>query len=375
MQAILQPSLFRARLLLEEGRSKDALDVLQSVETLEKDRQAEAAYLQSWAYIQNRLWDDAARVLSPLLQDAIIDGSQQEPLSDYERRIAYFMNLGRVAVNLARYDDGCKHYLLCLKLLRERRVHLPLVRIHVHTYLATTYLMKSALRQAIEQYGEALRLCLRDEEFADELPAIYYGLCDSYNRLKDFPTAYDFGQSALALYQRQGQTQFEVRMDNLLGSVASHTNDVEAANDHYRRSLYMAKEYNQEAMIMLNYAGLAELHVQQGLFEQAKDDANQALAYAQQSENAYLSSGVFNGIANVLMKIADEQEEPYRHEMYEQSLLYFEEACRRLQDAQAPQELANLYKDWSQALEALGRDHEAFKYMREAFLIGARIGQ
>ena len=59
MPTLTRESLFQVRLLLEEGRSQDALTILQKVQPQEAETSYDVAYLRGWCFILNRRWDEA----------------------------------------------------------------------------------------------------------------------------------------------------------------------------------------------------------------------------------------------------------------------------------------------------------------------------
>ena len=368
MQTITPSSLFRARLYLEEGRSQDALTILETVQPQEEETQYDVAYLKGWCFIQTYRWDDARIALAPLLQSARNEDPDQEPLLDRERLILYLLRLGQVAVRLAHYDDARIHFGYCLKLLRDRRVHLPLIRIRANTFLATTYLMKGICSVAIQHYEEALRLSLHygDEE---SLPDIYYGLCDANRGLGDFIEAYEAGRKALSLYQEQGKELFQVRIYNLLGSIVAQMADTAAAEDYYMQSLRLAEERQRPVMTMLNYSGLAELRLQQERFDEVTTCANKALSYARQVDDKNMAGGVYISVAKVILTMAENGGDVQREAAYARAIELFHEAEECLKDTQSYVELAELYGRWAEVLERLGQAREAYERWKSACLM------
>lgn len=367
MPTITQTSLFRVRLLLEEGRSQDALALLENVQSQEEET-LYVAYLRGWCFIQNHRWADARDVLAPLLLNVQREDPEQEPLPDRERLIMYLLRLGQAAVRLAHYDDARIHFSLCLKLLHDRRIFLPLIRIRAHASLAMTYLMKGLCSIAVQHYEEALRLSEHYNE-ENELADIYYGLCDARRGLGDFIGAYDAGREALRLYLADRNELLQIRMYNLLGSVAAQMADVEAAEDYYAQSLRLAEERQRPVMIMVNYAGFAELRLQQERFEEATTYSNKALAYARQVEDKNMAGGVYISIAIVILAMAENADEPQREATYVRAVELFQEAEECLKDTQSYVDLAELYGRWAEVLERTGRVRESINRWQSAYLM------
>src|SRR5690242_16779832 len=122
-----QMLLYRARLLLEEGRSDEALAALETIRTENEKQQRDAAYLLGWCYIQRKQWKEAIDALTPLAE--IKPEGEVDTLLERERLALYLLHLGEAATNVSHYEDAAQHFTNCLKVLHDRRVHLPSVRI------------------------------------------------------------------------------------------------------------------------------------------------------------------------------------------------------------------------------------------------------
>lgn len=368
MPTLTRESLFQVRLLLEEGRSQDALTILQKVQPQEAETSYDVAYLRGWCFILNRRWDEAREALSPLLLNVQREDSTQDPLPDRERLIMYLLRLGYAAVRLAHYDDARIHFALCLKMLHDRRIFLPLVRIRAHASLAMTYLMKGLCSIAVQHYEEALRLSEHYNE-ESELATIYYGLCDARSGLGDFIGAYEVGKEALRMYLDERNEPLQIRMYNLLASISARLTDVEIADDYYAQSLRLAEERNGSVMIMLNYAGLAELRLQQKQFEEVTTYSNKALAYARQVEDKNMAGIVYISIAKVILAMAEETDQALPETAYARAIELFQEAEECLKDTQSYVDLAELYGRWAEVLERTGRVRESIKCWQFAYLM------
>ena len=135
-RAETQTVLYRARLQLEEGQVEAALATLSTVRPVDEKTQRDVAYLVGWSYIRCKQWKEAIQALSPLLA-ASYEAKELETQLERERMAYYLLYLGIAAVNLANYEDASHHFAHCLKLLHDKRVHLPHVRIKARYSLAT----------------------------------------------------------------------------------------------------------------------------------------------------------------------------------------------------------------------------------------------
>jgi tetratricopeptide (TPR) repeat protein len=359
--------LYRARLLVEEGQYDTALELLVALQPEEEKQRQDVLYLLGWCYVQCKRWEDALKTLSPLLigMDERFD---VETLQERERHAMAFLRLGVAAVNLSSYEDASFHFTHCLKVLHDRRVHLPVVRIHARYYLAMTCLMRGLNSLALEYYEEAIQLC---HHYADEtaLPDIYYGLCDVYRATDNLAQAYIAGKEALRLYELHHNQQLVARMHNMLGQVSFLQENYRDASDHYTESLAIATNYSGPVMCMRNCGSLAELRLAEGRVEEAKRYCQLALKSMDHTEDAHMQGRVYHVIAKVTYEESRCTNGAGQKKKLEETVLWYEKARGCLATTQAYADVADVYGGWALALEELGRVTEAIDCWREGYAV------
>lgn len=361
----IQTLLYRTRLLLEEGRSEAALTLLQGLETGDATQQKDIAYFTGWAYVQLQQWKKAIYALAPLSEE-INKQEQLVNLADRERLAHYLLQLGVAAINLSHFDDAAKHLNFCLKVLHDRRVHLPYVRIHVRLSLATTCLMRGLVSPAIEHYEDALRLCRHYED--EDTPAdIYHGLSMAHVKAGDYIKAYNEAQKALTLYKQKNNVQLECRTLNILGYVCQLLRDFKEASDHYTESLALASIHNGPTMVMMNCSALAYLRMAEGRLDEARRYCDMALTAVKRSTVPHLPGSVYHVVAKVAYKEAEEATGEHRSKLIEESIEWFEKSIAVLKETQANTELAEVCGDYANMLEDLGRPQEALESWRVGY--------
>jgi len=363
----IQMLLYRARLLLEEGRNDAALAVLQTIHTQNEKQLRDVAYLLGWCYIQRKQWDEAMQALAPLLDSHSEHEKLETPL-ERERLALYLLRLGQAAVKLAHYEDASLHFTICLKMLHDRRVHLPLVRIQVRYLLAMTCAMRGLCTIAIQQYAEALRLC-RHYHDETELPHIYRGLCEAYQQIGDLINASLAGQQALRLYQKAADQPMEAQIHTMLGHIRFQLGDFKEAGDHYTESLTIARSYDKPTLIMLNCAALAELRLAEGHLEEARSYCQLALETMERTDNPHMQGKTYYMIGKVSYEEAKRSEGAHRHALLEETITWYEKARKRLAETQAYADIAEVYSSCAQTLEELGRVADAIEYWRSGYEI------
>lgn len=361
----LQMSLYRARLLLEEGRHEAALLVLEAIRTEDAQQQREVTYLLGWCYIQRKQWRDAIRVLSPLLEHVQIEG-EQETLVERERLALYLLRLGEASVNLAQYEDASLHFTICLRVLQDRRVHLPSVRIKARYFLAMTCITRGMYTAAIQHYEEALRLCRHYNE-EEDVADIYHGLCDAYRHIGDFIKADIAGQEALCRYQERMDRQKEARMHHLLGRIRFLLSDYREAADHYTESLALATNHNGPTLALVNCAALADLRLAEGRLEEAKRYCQLVLEMMERTPDSHMRGVAYHVVGKVTHEEARHFSGEEQHALLGETVSWLEKANAELALTQAYADMAEVYGSLAQALEDLGRFEEAIKSWRAGY--------
>jgi tetratricopeptide (TPR) repeat protein len=367
-EAPIRMILYRVRLMLEEGQHDDALSELLSLQPVDEQQQRDISYYLGWCYIQQKQWSEAVEALTPLLKQTQSDTADAfESSLERERIVLFLLNLGIAAVNLSHYEDAAQHFTLCLKILHDRRVHLPAVRIKARYSLAMTCLMRGLYTAAIQHYDEALRLC-KHYAREEEVPHIYHGLCSAYRYTGDFVKACVAAEYALELYHDRRERSMEARMHNVLGRIHYLLGDFHKAADRYMESLAIANNYNGATLVMGNCADLADLRRAEGRFEEARRYCDLAIETMERSDDVYMSGRALLAIGKVAReeaRLAENQER--RIVLLQEAAKWFERASSKLESTQAYPDRAEVYGCWAQTLEDLGLEEKAINLWRSGY--------
>lgn len=304
-------------------------------------------------------------MLFPLLE-ARDEVAGRESSVDRERQVLSLLYLGIAAVNLAHYEDASFHFSHCLKILQERRVYLPIVRIKARYSLAMTCLMKGLFGTAIRQYEDALRLC-RHYHIDEEMAHIYYGLCEAYRGAGDYVKAMVAGQEALQRYQQREDRPLEARMHCELGRVCFLLGDFRAASDHYTEALALATNCNNPTMIMLICAALADLRLAEQRVSEARRYCRLALETMERVNNVHMRGRTYYSVAKVAYAEARASEGEQRRQLLEETMSWFQKAKTQLEQTQAYADMAEMYGLWAQVLEDAGQAEEAIAFWRQGY--------
>ena len=360
-------SIYRARLWIEEGQYDLALTTLQHIQTDDPEQERQMAYLSAWCHTRLEHWAEAQRLISQLYTPGNIEESWNDAKhNERERRAFYLLCLGNAAINLNRFEEASQHYTQCLKLLSERRVNLPQVRINARYSLGMTCIMSGFYAMAIQHYEEALRLCQNNPD-QEDLPEIYYGLCDANRLLGKFESAYTFGVKALELYEKRGMRTMEGRAQNMLGRICYQIREYDEAADHYLESISIATLDNNQKMKMVNFTALADLRLAENRQEEAQRYCQRALEVADGMHDNYYLGLMYLTCGKVTLA-ESEQAEGEQHEiLFSNARRLFEKAKEHLSQTQASVLLGEVYGRIAQMLEKSGQSQEAISYWKTAY--------
>ncbi len=358
--------LFRARLLLEEGQSDNALKILEAIVPEDEKQRQEVAYFLGWCYVLHKRWGDANTVLSPIIPLADDEGESENRI-DRERLALCYLRLGNVAVQFTHYDQATRHFSKCIKLLNDKRVKLPsLIRVKAHYSLAMAYMMRGLYPAAIQQYNEAVHYFPHIEE-DEELGNIYYGLSQTHLYMGELEEAQLAGERALELYKQAGQFNMEGTTHNLLGHIALENKNFQAASDHFTQALAISKTHAGPMRTMMNCAAIAEVRLAENRLDEAKRYCELACDMVGQVSNTYFCSQTYLTTAKVFHAAAQQAEGEERRHLLEETINWLEKAKSYLTEMEAHAAAAKIFQLWGQTLEELGQYQEAFVFWRSSY--------
>jgi tetratricopeptide (TPR) repeat protein len=356
-----------ARLRIEEGKYEFALTTLQHVETNDPEQQSLITYFAAWCHIRLEHWTEARCQLSHLyLQSSIEEGWNDAKHNERERRAFYLFCLGNAAIYLNRIEEASQHYTQCLTLLSERRVKLPQVRIKARHSLGMACILSGLYAMAIQHYEEALHLCKHYPEY-ENLPEIYYGLCEANRLLEKFDSAYTHGIKALELCEKRGMRDMEGRIQYMLGQICYQMHDYNEAADHYLKSLSIATQSNNPQMRMGNFTALADLRLAEDSLEEAQHFCQNALEVVNETLDDYDLGLLYFTCGKVTLAEYQQAQAEQPEILFSRARTSFEKAKEHLSQTQASALLGEIDGRIAQMLEQSGHTQEAISYWRAAY--------
>jgi len=369
-------SLYRAQLWMEEGQYQLALTALQHLKTRNPEQERQIAYLSAWCCILLEQWPEARCLLLQLNPPSSIEENWNDAKHNERERCAfYLLCLGNAAISLKRIEEASQHYTQCLKILSERRVNLPQVRIKARHSLGMICTLSGFYVMAIKHYEEALQLCKNTPEHED-LPDIYYGLCDA-NRLQgNFRDAYTYGVKALTLYEDRRIRDKQGYIQNLLGVICYQMREYNEAADHYLESLSIATQDDNQRLKLVNFTALADLRLTEERLDEAQRYCEHALEVADGLDDNYNLGLMHLTCGNVTVAESKQAAGELHDILYSKAREFFERAKELLAQTHDSVLLSEVYGKIAQMLEQSGQPQEALSYWKTAYeSLSKPIGQ
>jgi tetratricopeptide (TPR) repeat protein len=228
---------------------------------------------------------------------------------------------------------------------------------------------------AIKHYEEALQLCKNIPEHED-LPEIYYGLCDANHLQGNFEIAYTYGVKAIELYDNRGMRNLEGRVQNLLGRICYQMREYNESADHYLESLSIAIADNNQELKMVNFTALADLRLAEDRLVEAQRYCQCALEVADGLNDNYYLGLMFLTCGKVALAESEQTQGEQHDILFSKARGLFERAKVHLSQTQACALLGEVYGRIAQMLEQSGQLQEALSYWKTAYeSLSKPIGQ
>ncbi len=368
----VERSIHRIQLWMEEGQYDFALTALQHLKTHNIDQTRLILYISAWCHTLLEQWTEAQSLLNSLYPSCNLEANcSSTKHNERERRAFCLMCLGNAALELNRLEEASWHYTQCLKLLNERRVNLPQVRITTLNSLGLISITNGFYAVAINCFEEALNLCKNMPEH-EILPELYYGLCDANRLLERYETAYTNGMKALDLSKQTGMLTIESRIQHVLGKINYQQHQCDEAANHYLESLAIAtQEHNQELKIA-NFTVLADLLLAEDHLVEAKRYSLHALELANVMHNPSYLGQMYLTCGNVTLAESEQTEGEQHAMLLAKARGFFEQAKEAIAQTQDSALQGEVNKRIAQMLEQSGQDQEALAYWKTAYELLSR---
>jgi tetratricopeptide (TPR) repeat protein len=311
-------SIYHAQLWLDEGRYDLALSALQHIQTHNSEQKRQIAYLSAWCHTILEQWTEARCILLHFYPPSSIEENwNNEKHNERERRAFYLLCLGNAAMSLKRFEEASQHYI---------------------NYQAN-----------------------------EDLPDIYYGLCDANRLHGKFEDAYSYGVKALELYEDRGIRGKQGHIQNLLGRICYQMREYNEAAEHYLESLSITTQDDNQEIKLVNFTALADLRLAEERLDEAQCYCEHALEVADGLEDNY-SLGLMHLTCGKVTVAESEQATGEQHDiLYTKARGFFEKAKELLAQTHDSVLLSEVYSKIALMLEQSGQPQEALSYWKTAY--------
>ena len=111
----------------------------------------------------------------------------------------------------------------------------------------------------------------------------YMDISQQYKNAGKLTIARDYAMRSLALYQMRDEQRLVGLTHQRLGKTLERQNDLDAAEQEYRRAIVIESELNDPIASATCHTSLAELLLKRGAVQEAEQEAQEALRYARTS--------------------------------------------------------------------------------------------
>jgi tetratricopeptide (TPR) repeat protein len=257
----------------QEATLEEAL--LQNLESLYK-KQEWGQVVSIGTSLSRPLWVSGryiARIkIGKMVEEAAVKIDRLEP-----RVIALIDDLGWTNVIIGDYKKARKSIEHGLQLAQTHRLyywwakglrHLAGIAKARKDY--TT--MKNYLEEALEVARQITDAYKKDEMIA----GIYFGLANMHQEMKQYEEALKYSSEAQKIYTTYGDEERLAKTCSQAGLIYLHQGEFARAKDAFRKGLTLAQKLSRPDEVVHNQLGLAKVHFEEGDYEKAKQELEEA---------------------------------------------------------------------------------------------------
>jgi CHAT domain-containing protein/Tfp pilus assembly protein PilF len=272
--------VLKAHLLVLEGKSREALDLLNEdlPPSLSKSEVAtRRKMVQGLAYGFSQQFDVAEQDLDEAEELA-------RPLEP-ELQADILLSHGLVNVNEAKYAEADVRFRAALHIARDR--NLASVQSRALGNLANVAMWQEHYDEAVDWYKASLQVSESNGE--KDTSAITFGNMGwSYSSMGDFENALAYFEKAKEASSKSGLSSGEVEWTINIGNLYYEQHDYVPAEAAYRHALALARKLGFELPAAECLDDLAQLELEKGDLPSARSFSNQAIELTRNSKDHFL---------------------------------------------------------------------------------------
>ncbi|MBV9228491.1 MAG: tetratricopeptide repeat protein [Chloroflexi bacterium] len=294
-------------------------------------------------------------------QEAVVDlraaVSQGEALNDSEYIERARNLLGKAYFLLYNYTLAMENHLRCNAAIEGGQVTDPVFSLEVFSNLANDYFRLGDLEKSITFFHRALETLEGMNRDSKSFAQKYMEISQHYKTLGKLSTARDYALRSLAVYEMRDEQRLVGLTHQRLGKALEKQNDLDGAEEEYRRAIAIERELNDEVSASICHTGLAELLLKRGQTQEAEQEAQEALNFARSSNDAQTQGQALIALAQIRHQNGD----------FTSADQLFTQALELLDASNAHEIAAGAYFRFANLLEERGDVQRSLSAIKKAY--------
>jgi len=294
-------------------------------------------------------------------QEAVVDLraalSQGEGLNDIEYAERARNLLGKAYYSLYNYTLAVENHLRCNSAVESGQINDPVFSLDVFSNLANDFFRRGDLDKAVLYYHRALETLDTMNRDSKSFAHKYMEISQHYKSVGKLTMARDYAMRSLSVYEMRDEQRLVGLTHQSLGKTLEKQNDLDGAEQEYRRAIAIESELNDEISASLCHTGLAELLLKRDKIDEAEHEAQEALHYADLGDDAQTKGQALIALAQIRHQTGD----------FTSADQFFTQALELLDTSNAHEIAAGAYFRFANLLEERGEVQRSLSAIKKAY--------
>ena len=294
-------------------------------------------------------------------QEAVVDlraaVTQAESLNDIEYIERARNLLGKAYFLLYNYTLAMENHLRCDTAIENGQINDPIFSLEVYNNLANDYYRHGDSENAITFYHKALETLDGMKRDSRSFAEKYMEIGQSYKSIGKPVLARDYLMRSLALYEMRDEQRLVGLTHHHLGKTLEKMSDFDGAEKEYREAITIEEEIEDDVSASMCHTSLAEFLLKRGRVDEAEQEAQSALAFANASQDVQTRGQALMALGQIRYNAKD----------YAGSDKLFTEALDLLDTSDAHEIAAGAYSRYANLLEERGEVQRSLTAFKKAF--------
>jgi len=351
------------------------------------DQRIDVDLLQASVLIQEQLFQEAEQLLAPIqperittdqvyrlfllrgqihlglhqYQEAVVDlraaVTQGESINDLEYTERARNLLGKAYFLLYNYTLALENHLRCNTVIENGQINDPIFSLEVYNNLANDYFRHGEIENAVEFYHKALAALDGMKRDSRSFAEKYMQIGLNYKSVAKLAMARDYLMRSLALYEMRDEQKLVGLTHHHLGKTLEKKDDFDGAESEYREAILIEQEIEDDISSSVCHTSLAELLLKRGKADEAEQEAQKALSFANASQDVQTRGQALMALGQIRHDAKD----------YDGADALFTEALDLLDESDAHEIAASGYSRYASLLEERGEVQRSLTAFKKAF--------